>query len=157
MGHEEMLVVTRSTLLNFEGVQRAREWPRAKARVVCEVSTHACSSARSFSHPPDSNDERALPIFGDPAGAAGDEGGHVRRSERRGERGDGRGERGEGSGGDEPVRAGPSRFDTVHTGYLQSQRTPALHGVGSPWPSAPAGHRKTLRCFCKFYTQRRSP
>ena len=55
----------------------------------------------------------------------------------------------------EPVRAGPVQAGLVHTGYLQSQRTPALtawcNGVGYPWPSAPAGHRKTLGCCCKLY------
>ena len=52
--------------------------------------------------------------------------------------------------GEEPVRAGPSRFDTVHTGYLQSQRTPALTAWALPGPQRLRGIAKPLDASASF-------
>ena len=84
------------------------------------------------------------------------------RGEGRGERGEGRGERGEGRG--EWGVGEKSQFEPVQAGSIQC--TLAIYRVSAhrlstawalPGPQRLWGIRKTLRCFCKFYTQRRSP
>ena len=123
----------------------------ARVRILCCCCSRNASTADGrpgapylFSHPPSSKRQarRQLPYPGwrvrarTPGGFEGPSG-HMGNEEMCSSR-------------SKPVRYSAHWLSTepAHTGS---------HGVGSPWPSAPAGHRKTLRFFCKFYTQRRSP
>ena len=118
---------------------------------VDQPGLHPRLLQRSFVLPPARLERRAgTADFWRPCRGCGRRGGPCEA--KRAERGEGRREGGE-RRGEWGRRASSSRSKPIRYSAHWLSTEPAhtdSHGVGSPWPSAPAGHRKTLDASASF-------